>query len=114
MSLEFRADRSLIRAHGESTRYLLARIEAPASPQRSGRLPVSIAFVLDRSGSMDGEKIRLAREAILAAIRGLRDHDRFSVVVYDDAWTSSCRRPRRPPRPGVRPRPLCAGSKPAA
>ena len=84
MSLEFRADRRLIRAHGESTRYLLARIEAPASPQRSGRLPVSIAFVLDRSGSMDGEKIRLAREAILAAIRGLRDHDRFSVVVYDD------------------------------
>ena len=84
MSLEFRADRNLIRAQGRSTRYLLARIEAPASPQRSARLPVSIAFVLDRSGSMDGEKIHLAREAVLTAIRGLRDHDRFSVVVYDN------------------------------
>ncbi len=84
MSLEFRADRRLIRSGARSTRYLLARVEAPAAPRLSGRPPVNLAFVLDRSGSMHGEKIRLAREAVLAAIRSLRPKDRFSVVVYDD------------------------------
>lgn len=84
MSLQFRADRRLIRAEGRSTRYLLARIEAPAAARPSGRSPVNLAFVLDRSGSMHGEKIRLAREAVLAAIGSLRPEDRFSVVVYDD------------------------------
>ena len=35
MSLQFRADRRLIRAEAQSTRYLLARIEAPtAMPAR--------------------------------------------------------------------------------
>ena len=69
MSLQFRADRRLIRAEARSTRYLLARIEAPAAARLSKRPPVNLAFVLDRSGSMHGEKIRLAREAVLAAIR---------------------------------------------
>ena len=84
MSLDLTADRRLIRTGSASTRYVRARIEAPAAPRDSERLPVNIAFVLDRSGSMHGEKIRLAREAVLTAIRSLRDEDRFSVVVYDD------------------------------
>ena len=84
MTLDLSADRRLIRTGGSSTRYVRARIEAPAAPRDSERLPVNISFVLDRSGSMHGEKIRLAREAVLTAIRSLRDEDRFSVVVYDD------------------------------
>ena len=84
MSLELRADRKLIRAEAHSRRYVVARIEAPVAPGQSGRLPVNIAFVLDRSGSMHGEKIRLAREAVLTAIRSLHDVDRFSVVIYDN------------------------------
>jgi Ca-activated chloride channel family protein len=45
---------------------------------------VSVALVLDRSGSMDGErKFDLARDAVEQALRMLRPEDRFTLVVYD-------------------------------
>ena len=82
-NLDLRADRGLIRSTGGSVRYVLARIEAPAAPPSTDRLPVNLAFVLDRSGSMSGEKIELAREGVLTGIRSLRESDRFAVVVFD-------------------------------
>jgi Ca-activated chloride channel family protein len=46
---------------------------------------VNLAFVLDRSGSMEEEgKIERARRAVLQGIRSLSGRDRFSVVAYDD------------------------------
>ena len=83
--LRFRADRSLIRARGSSVRYLLASITAPSAPRRVDRLPVNIALVLDRSGSMDGEnKFPLAVEAVKQSLRLLKSTDRFSIVVFDE------------------------------
>jgi hypothetical protein len=50
------------------------------------RLPVNIALVLDRSGSMAGErKFSLARQAVEQALRMLRPEDRFSLVVFDSS-----------------------------
>ena len=49
----------------------------------SKRLAVNIAIVIDRSGSMQGEKIKHAREAALQAIDRLRDSDIVSIVAYD-------------------------------
>jgi Ca-activated chloride channel family protein len=46
---------------------------------------VNVALVLDRSGSMGGEKIVLARQAVEHALRLLTPQDRFSLVVFDDA-----------------------------
>ena len=79
-----RIDRALIGAAGGSRRHLLVDVTAPESPAREGRGPVNVALVLDRSGSMAGAKLRLARAAALQAIQMLRPEDRFSVVVYDD------------------------------
>ncbi|HYN01344.1 MAG TPA: VWA domain-containing protein, partial [Vicinamibacteria bacterium] len=84
MKFTVRADRQLIRAGSRSRRFLCAEIQAPEAPNRPGRLPVNLAFVLDRSGSMGGDKIAHAREAVLQGILCLRDEDRFSVVAYDD------------------------------
>jgi Ca-activated chloride channel family protein len=84
MTLSVRTDRKLVRAGARSTRYALVSFEAPVAPDKAGRRPVNVALVLDRSGSMGGEKIRLAREAIRQALRTLRPADRFSLVVYDD------------------------------
>ncbi|MFP6872346.1 MAG: VWA domain-containing protein [Verrucomicrobiales bacterium] len=47
------------------------------------RTPVNVAIVLDKSGSMDGEKIIKAREAAKMAIRRLNENDIVSVVLYD-------------------------------
>ncbi len=64
--------------------YLLVRIAATQTSTPSHRAPVDIAFVVDRSGSMAGEKIGLAKEAVDAAVAHLRDDDRAALVVYDD------------------------------
>lgn len=85
MHMSLRTDRHLIRAHARSERHLLVDIVAPTAEPRAGRQPVSVALVLDRSGSMDGErKFDLARDAVEQALRMLRPEDRFTLVVYDD------------------------------
>lgn len=47
------------------------------------RAPVNVSFVLDKSGSMTGEKIAKAKEAAIAAIQRLSKRDIVSVVAYD-------------------------------
>jgi len=47
------------------------------------RTPVNVAIVLDKSGSMQGEKIARARDAAIMAIDRLRPDDIVSVVAYD-------------------------------
>lgn len=47
------------------------------------RPPVNLVIVLDRSGSMSGEKIEQAREAAIEALRRLDRRDVFSLVIYD-------------------------------
>lgn len=47
------------------------------------RAPVNIAIVLDKSGSMSGEKIARAREAARMAVDRLGERDIVSVVAYD-------------------------------
>ena len=81
---DVRADRRLIRPTGTSVRYVTVDIGAPAAPTKEGRLPVNVALVLDRSGSMGGEKIERARQAAVQAIRSLDGGDRFAIVVYDN------------------------------
>jgi Ca-activated chloride channel family protein len=83
MNITASTDRQLARAAGHSTRYVLATVTAPEAPRRQERTPVNVALVLDRSGSMGGEKITLARTAVERALQLLRPEDRFALVVYD-------------------------------
>ena len=83
--LTARTDRSLIRAAGKSVRHVAVTLVAPVSDRDKKRPPVDVAFVLDRSGSMEGEKIVLARDAILQGIAMLQPADRFAVVAYDSS-----------------------------
>ena len=48
------------------------------------RPPLNLSIVLDRSGSMDGEKLERAREAAEYAVGMLSPDDIVSVVIYDD------------------------------
>jgi Ca-activated chloride channel family protein len=79
-----RTDRRYIRTSGHSQRFVLVDITAPAIRSDRPRPPVNLAFVLDRSGSMAGDKIRLARSAVEASLARLHATDRFSLVVYDN------------------------------
>jgi Ca-activated chloride channel homolog len=85
--LTVRPDRTLIRAHARSERFLLVDVVAPTvAPDPSRRRPpVNLSFVLDRSGSMGGQnKLGLAKQAVVEAIHRLEAEDRFAVVTYDD------------------------------
>ena len=84
MTLSIQTDRSLIRAEARSTRYVLVSLDAPAAERRTTRSPINVSLVLDRSGSMGGEKLRLAKQATENALRLLGPADRFSLVTYDD------------------------------
>jgi len=84
MTFTVRADRRCIRPAHRSRRHVLARIVAPELHREQGRPPVNVAFVLARSGSMHGQKISLARQAVSRAVERLGPRDRFAVVVYDD------------------------------
>jgi Ca-activated chloride channel homolog len=84
MTLTTRTDRRLVRAGGESRRHVLAALTAPIKERTTERAPLNIAFILDRSGSMGGQKIALAREAVIRSLAGLDERDRFSVIAYDD------------------------------
>ncbi len=55
-----------------------------AAADRGTRTAGNVAIVLDRSGSMEGEKIERAKEAALLAVDMLDARDIVSVVTYSD------------------------------
>lgn len=61
----------------------LLRLEAEPPPA-ADRPPLNLSLVLDRSGSMAGEKLAAAREAASLLVRRLALQDMVSVVAYDD------------------------------
>jgi len=70
-------------------RHLVLTIQTPpqvpddeAAPTVSGREPLGFTAVLDVSGSMRGEKIEAAREAVRQAVRRLHEGDVFSLVTF--------------------------------
>lgn len=86
LNLKARSDRRFIRSTYQSNRFIVADITAPHSHTTAERKrpPVNLAFVLDRSGSMSGSKLILAKLAVEQSITRLQSDDRFAVVVYDD------------------------------
>jgi Ca-activated chloride channel homolog len=84
-TLTVATDRTLIRAAAESTRYLHVRVGAPVAPAAARRPPINLALVLDRSGSMSGEKLARAVRSATAALRHLTPEDRFSIVSFHSA-----------------------------
>jgi uncharacterized protein YegL len=48
--------------------------------------PTAVVLVLDKSGSMSGPKIEMAREAARASIRTLRPIDKIGVISFDETF----------------------------
>lgn len=82
MKITVSQDRMLFAATGGSQRYARVQFTAPAV-RHAERPPLSVGIVLDRSGSMAGPKLELARAAAVRCLGFLQPSDRVSVVVYD-------------------------------
>jgi len=76
-------DREAVPAGSPQTVVVKISLDAPELPRGGARPPVNLALVLDRSGSMAGDKIAKAREAAIEGLRRLTEGDVFSLVAYD-------------------------------
>lgn len=62
--------------------YALIEVQ-PSQVVAQVRMPVNVCFVLDRSGSMKGEKIERVRQATGLALDRLDAQDRAAIVIFD-------------------------------
>jgi Ca-activated chloride channel family protein len=76
-------DRSVLPADCTGRAVVNIRLDCPRPPESERRPPVNLALVIDRSGSMAGEKIAKAREAALEIVRRLAPDDIMSLVAFD-------------------------------
>src|ERR1044071_10480087 len=83
-TIEVIAERALFIGGKEQSANFLVHIVPPAVDTAGKRPSLNLSLVLDRSGSMEGEKIVRAREAACYCIDQLLPSDRVSVVVFDD------------------------------
>lgn len=72
-------------AENESYLYLEAKAAKYVPPANMQRTPLNISLVIDRSGSMAGDKIDYVRRAANFVVDNLGSEDVFSIVIYDDA-----------------------------
>jgi Ca-activated chloride channel family protein len=83
--VEFMTERAKLVAGREQTIDVLVRITPPeVDTGMAARPPLNLSMVLDRSGSMGGEKMERAREATAYCIDQLLPSDRLSVVIFDN------------------------------
>ncbi len=58
--------------------------DANDSVRAEARAPISLAIVVDTSGSMQGEKLDDAKRSVLRLLSDMRDDDEITLVRYDD------------------------------
>ncbi|XP_054472647.1 inter-alpha-trypsin inhibitor heavy chain H3-like [Anoplopoma fimbria] len=52
------------------------------------RVPKNLVFVIDRSGSMRGTKIKQTRDALVAILKELNEEDHFALILFDERITT--------------------------
>src|SRR6266508_2915635 len=83
--VEFLTKRTKLEAGREQTVDVLIRITPPQlDVVNTGRPALNLSLVLDRSGSMAGEKMVQARNAAMFCVDQMLGSDRLSVVTFDD------------------------------
>ncbi|HEY9600430.1 MAG TPA: macro domain-containing protein [Allocoleopsis sp.] len=76
--------RAAVSSDSPTTLDVLVRIIPPAVEVELKRPTLNIGLVIDRSGSMHGQKIEYVRQAACYAVHQLLPSDRVSVTIYDD------------------------------
>ena len=83
LSLDAAMAKPVMLAGEKQTAYLRVALQGFSLEEPGCRPPVNIAIVIDKSGSMTGDKIRNAKKAAIMAIERLGPEDIISIVTYD-------------------------------
>ncbi len=83
VGLQVAMSNPVLKAEKKQTTFLKVGLTGFKMVRPGQRLPVNVALVLDKSGSMSGTRIEEARKAAIAAIQNLNANDIVSVITYD-------------------------------
>jgi Ca-activated chloride channel family protein len=83
LTLDARLAQPVMKDGAASKNYLRVALGGCRPEPAQGRTPVNVAFVIDRSGSMQGDRIAQARAAAIMAVGRLQARDIAAVVIFD-------------------------------
>jgi len=84
MRADFQLDYDVITASQEHRLFLLARLIADEDSLAGIRPALNLSLVIDRSGSMAGDKINYTRQAAQFLVQHLGANDTLSILLYND------------------------------
>jgi len=88
LSLTAECDRRLVAVEVSSQRTVeWIAVASEAARHDTSRAPLNLALIIDRSGSMQGDKLRYVQQAACHLLDMLDERDRIAVVAYDDQIT---------------------------
>ncbi len=73
--------------------YFLLLAGVPADAGKQAAIKREVTLVIDRSGSMSGEKIEQARAAALQVVEALEEGESFNIIDYSDSVARFAERP---------------------
>src|SRR5262245_26070944 len=77
-------DVDVVAVEAEDHLSVLLELAAPGRDSGAQRPPSTLQVVLDRSGSMSGERLDAAKDALESLIARLDPTDNFGLVIFDD------------------------------
>jgi Ca-activated chloride channel family protein len=70
--------------NGSNCTMLHLGLRSPVEAEQSERPPLSLALVVDVSGSMAGQKLQYVQQGLGLLIDGMRDDDQLALITYSD------------------------------
>ena len=91
MDLSAHLDLDVVAHQADEQLSVLIQLAAPDAPADATRVPSALVVVLDRSGSMDGDRIDAAKTALLSIGTGSTPGTASGLSPSMTRLTSSCR-----------------------
>lgn len=83
MKSKLKFNHKQVKAGEETSLYLLVKVTGPKGDAQREPLPLNLSVVIDRSGSMGGDKLKYVKLAAKELVSKLGKKDRLSLVAYD-------------------------------
>jgi Ca-activated chloride channel homolog len=84
MQADFALEYDVLTVEQPQKLYLMARLASGPAADNQRRRPLNLSLVIDRSGSMGGDKIAYTRQAAQFLVQNLGASDWLSIVLYNE------------------------------